>query len=66
MIAIINIDPDLRQTGPHLYEVRINREVVATFVHNREDDLFALFERAAHAVSAIRSPYTNETENDHS
>lgn len=66
MIAIVNVDPDLRETGPHLYEVRINRTVVAKFSHRREDDMSTLFERAAHAVSAIRSPYTKETENDHS
>lgn len=50
MIAVVNVDPDLRPTGPHLYEVRINRKPVATFVHHREDDLSTLLERAALAV----------------
>lgn len=63
MIAIVNVDPDLRQTGPHIYQIRINRLAVTTFIHNREDDLSTLLERAAHAVSAIR---WKETENDHS
>ena len=50
MIAIVNVDPEPRKTGPHIYEIRINHDVIARFVHHREDDLFILFELAARAV----------------
>lgn len=50
MIAIINIDPDPRPTGPHRYELRINAEVIATFKHNREHGLAACLRKAADAA----------------
>ncbi len=50
MIAIVNVSPVPQETGPHLYEVRINRRVVATFVHKREKGLAACLRKAARAV----------------
>jgi hypothetical protein len=39
MIAIVNVDENVRTGGPHKYELRINRKVVATFTHDREKPL---------------------------
>ena len=39
MIAIVNIDGNVRKSGPHLYEIRINREPVTRFTHDREKPL---------------------------
>lgn len=49
MIAIVNVDKNVRDEGPHQYELRINRTVIATFMHNREDTLDVCLERAAEA-----------------
>lgn len=50
MIAIVNIDENLRDSGPHEYEVRINYKPIARFTHNREERLSRCLERAASAV----------------
>jgi hypothetical protein len=50
MIAIVNIDADLRETGEHKYEIRINREPIATFTHKREEPLFVCLAKAALAA----------------
>lgn len=50
MIAIINVDPNPRKTGEHLYEIRINKKIITNFKHNREDSLSACLEKAAKAV----------------
>lgn len=47
MIAIVNVDPNPRSIGPDLYEIRLNRQLLATFVHSREHDLVTLFEKVA-------------------
>ena len=39
MIAIVNIGGNVRKSGPHLYEIRINREPVTRFTHDREKPL---------------------------
>ena len=39
MICIVNVDENVRPNGPHKYELRINRMVVATFTHDREKPL---------------------------
>lgn len=39
MIAIVNVDENVRTGGPHKYELRINRKVIATFTHDREKPL---------------------------
>ena len=50
MIAIVNIDPHPRPEGSHLYELRINREPICQFFHDREDSLSECLKRAAMAV----------------
>lgn len=59
MIAIVNVSPVPQETGPHLYEVRINRRVVATFVYKREKGLAACLRKAAKAVE-IEEKIRNE------
>jgi len=50
MIAIVNIDKNPRKTGIHLYEVRINQDVICRFTHNREDGLATCLRMACEAV----------------
>jgi len=50
VIAITNIDPNPRPFGTHLYELCINREVIATFTHQREEGLTKCLELAAKAA----------------
>lgn len=50
MIAIVNVSKRLRPKGKHKYEVRINKEVIATFEHDREDKLYTCLQKAADAV----------------
>lgn len=55
MIAIINIGPHTDDPmGERNYEVRINREVIATFKHVREDGPSKCLRRGADAVDAKR------------
>lgn len=54
MIAIVNVDPNPRVDGPHLYELRINSKVITTFVHDRADPLHKCLERAARAAKLHR------------
>jgi len=39
MIAIVNIDPNPRSDGEHLYSVRINKLELFRFRHKREEPL---------------------------
>lgn len=50
MIAIRNISPKIEPTGMHEYEVRINRGLLTTFWHNREDGLVVCLKKASEAV----------------
>lgn len=50
MIAIVNVDKNVRESGPHEYELRINRHVVARFTHNREEPLHECLMKAAIAA----------------
>ena len=50
MIAIVNVDKNVRESGPHEYEVRINREPLFRFTHDREKPIFKLFIKAAFAA----------------
>lgn len=52
MIAIVNVGPhdDPDPTGWRNYEVRINREVIATFRHKREHGLARCLRLASEAV----------------
>lgn len=52
MIAIVNVTPEPKPTGPHTYEVRINRHAVVRFEHAREEGLARCLRRAAEAVEA--------------
>jgi hypothetical protein len=54
MIAIVNIDPNPRESGFHLYEIRINRKPITRFMHKREDDLSVCLGIAAKAVEFIQ------------
>ena len=57
MIAIINVGPhdDPDPTGWRTYEVRINREVIATFRHKRDHGLARCLRVAAAAVEDVRA-----------
>ena len=60
MIAIVNIDPDPRLSGQHLYSLRINAQEVAQFKHWREEPLSALLNRAFVAAFEVE---TNKASN---
>lgn len=49
MIAIVNIDPNPRKTGKHLYSLRINRTEFCQFTHKREESLAVCLRKAAEA-----------------
>lgn len=53
MIAIVNVSKNPEPTGEHDYEVRINREVITTFTHMREENLSVCLRKAAEAVEGI-------------
>lgn len=50
MIAIVNVDKNVRESGPHEYELRINSPVITRFTHNREEPLHECLIKAAVAV----------------
>lgn len=52
MIAIVNIGggDESNHLGERTYEVRINRDVIATFQHRRSDGLGICLQKAAKAV----------------
>lgn len=60
MIAIVNIDKDVRNFGPHEYELRINKRVVARFIHNREEPLHECLLKAAIAAHEVTSALRHE------
>ena len=57
MINIVNVGPhdDPDPTGWRNYEVRINREVIATFKHKRDHGLARCLRMAAAAVEDVRT-----------
>ena len=63
MIAIVNVDTIPRSSGPHIYELRINKEVIATFTHNREDSLEKCLQLASQAAACrnLRTGKNNES-----
>ena len=56
MIAIVNVDKSDTASGPHKYEIRINKGVVTRFTHNREDSLQECLLKAAIAVESKVTP----------
>ena len=56
MIAIVNIDKNIRKSGSHKYELRINNRVVAQFTHNREEPLHECLLSAAIAAEEKVTP----------
>ena len=50
MITIVNVDKNLRRTGVHEYEVRVNRKPLFRFKHPRENSLASLLGRAHQAA----------------
>lgn len=54
MIEIINVDKNVRESGPHDYEIRINRKVITRFIHNREESLGMCLLRAGMAVLRVK------------
>lgn len=49
MIVIKNVEENPKTSGPHEYEIRINRKLICRFVHNREESLAVCLEKAAKA-----------------
>ena len=47
MIAIVNITPERENNEDHVYEVRINSNLLFTFKHKRSDGLAKCLSRAA-------------------
>lgn len=56
MIAIVNIDKNPRETGKHLYSLRINNNEICTFHHDRERPLWECLSTAAIAAMEIGIP----------
>lgn len=56
MIAIVNVDKNVRESGEHEYELRINREVICRFTHNREESLSECLLKAAIAAEENAKP----------
>ena len=52
-VVVINIDKDVRPSGPHLYEVRLNQIPLASFVHIREDGMVVCMRKAAEALEGV-------------
>lgn len=66
-IIIQNIDKNPRKTGEHLYQLRINNQVICEFTHNREDDLYRCLIKAAAAVNwALFNKWVKSKEGVHS
>lgn len=61
MIAIVNVTKDPKPTGEHTYELRINREVITTFTHRREEGLSRCLQRAALAAEKAEQAITSLT-----
>lgn len=55
MIQIVNVSEDVQPTGTHLYELRVNRNALTTFNHNREDGIATLLRLAADAIETTRA-----------
>jgi hypothetical protein len=60
MIAIVNVSKDLKPTGQHTYELRINRDVIATFTHRREEGMSRCLQRAALAAEQAQTTIAKE------
>lgn len=54
MIAIINVSDVCKPFGVHKYEVRINKTLITTFEHRREQGLVICLRQAAAAVEKVR------------
>ncbi len=50
MLAIVNIDPNLRKTGVHRYSLRLNSLEICQFKHKREEPMSEILYLAATAV----------------
>lgn len=55
MIAIVNVDENVRPRGIHTYEIRINYKTITRFTHKREESLSKCLSRAANAVELLES-----------
>lgn len=60
MISITNISKDPNPTGLCGYEIRINRDLIAKFKHNRPDGLAQCLREAADAVDQQKRLETME------
>jgi hypothetical protein len=59
MIAIVNVSPEPKETGIHLYEVRVNRKVICEFTHLREEPLSVCLQKAANVVKKIEGRWSD-------
>ncbi|HEY4744785.1 MAG TPA: hypothetical protein VIH45_09030 [Desulfuromonadaceae bacterium] len=50
MITIVNVTPVPQPFGENVYEIRIDRNVMTTFTHTREQGLAECLQKAAEAV----------------
>ncbi len=56
MIAIVNVDKNVRKSGSHEYELRINSHVICKFTHDRERSLHECLLAAALAAEEKAIP----------
>ena len=52
----VNVDKNIRRSGEHQYELRINKRVVCQFPHNREEPLHECLLKAAVAAEEKATP----------
>ena len=64
-IIIQNIDKNLREKGEHLYELRINNQVICEFAHYRENGLSVCLIKAASAARSASSIKSERFDNPH-
>ena len=60
MISIVNVDENPRSAGPHKYEIRVNNEVIGSFIHSREDELSVCFDKASYAAKVAKQNQITE------
>ncbi len=56
MICIVNVDKNVRDSGPHEYELRLNNFVIARFTHDREKPMHDCLLSAAIAAEEKKKP----------
>jgi len=56
MICIVNVDKNVRESGPHEYELRLNNFVITRFTHERGEPMHECLLKAAIAAQEKVTP----------